>query len=110
MLVQLIGLLLLIDFVEAVDLEELEVLQLRHLGQTGPAGPAVQTREHNRDFICWGTNRVPGEVGWGALPVQVVLQTAELDRYQVQLFYTLEVKGVLYTAELEKNQTQSRHK
>lgn len=41
-LVQLEGLLLLIQLVEAVLVKELEVLQLGHLGQTGPAGPAAQ--------------------------------------------------------------------
>lgn len=41
-LVQLEGLLLLVQLVQAVLLEELEVLQLGHLGQAGPAGPAVQ--------------------------------------------------------------------
>lgn len=40
-LVQLKGLLLLIDLVEAVHLEELEVLQLGHLGQAGATRPAV---------------------------------------------------------------------
>ena len=60
-LVQLIGLLLLVDFVEPVDLEELEVLQLRHLGQPGTAGPAVQTREHSQVFMCCGDRRGPRE-------------------------------------------------
>lgn len=40
-LVQLEGLLLLVQLVQAVLLEELEVLQLGHLGQAGATRPAV---------------------------------------------------------------------
>lgn len=43
-LVQLEGLLLLVQLIQAVLLEELEVLQLGHLGQAGPTRPAVTHR------------------------------------------------------------------
>ena len=43
-LVQLEGLLLLVQLIQAVLLEELEVLQLGHLGQAGATRPAVAHR------------------------------------------------------------------